>query len=278
MKKVLGIIGSRRKLGNSEIIIKEISKNIPVEHELRILRLSDFKIDYCRACYSCVEKRKNCVIGDDFQIIVDEMCNADGFIVASPTYFLTAHASLFQLLDRFLTLYTYSEQIWNKPAVAVGIAGMAHKSGSTETILNLFLNVMMCKIKGIEIMQGAFPGEIVTFPNNIILAKKLASALFGEKIDDEKPRCNICGNNSFSFESNNNVKCLVCSNSGKFELIDSTIKFQIDKVGADLFLNENSAQEHSKWLGEMKKKFFEEISTFKQIRDKYSNYGIEIKP
>jgi multimeric flavodoxin WrbA len=42
MKKILGIIGSPRKMGCSEIMIKEISRNISEPHELVLLRLTDF--------------------------------------------------------------------------------------------------------------------------------------------------------------------------------------------------------------------------------------------
>jgi len=38
MKKILGIIGSPRRLGNSEIVIKEISANLTEPHELKLIR------------------------------------------------------------------------------------------------------------------------------------------------------------------------------------------------------------------------------------------------
>ncbi len=64
MKNVLGIIGSPRKLGNSEIMIKEISRNISEPIELNLLRLTDFNIGSCRGCYSCLFKEERCVIKD----------------------------------------------------------------------------------------------------------------------------------------------------------------------------------------------------------------------
>jgi hypothetical protein len=47
MKNILGIIGSPRKLGNCEIMVKEISRQISTPHELKLLRLQDFKILPC---------------------------------------------------------------------------------------------------------------------------------------------------------------------------------------------------------------------------------------
>ena len=58
MKNVLGIIASPRRMGNSEILVKEISSNIPEPHRLNLLRLSDFNIKPCRACYLCLFKKE----------------------------------------------------------------------------------------------------------------------------------------------------------------------------------------------------------------------------
>ena len=71
MKKVLGIIGSWRKMGNSEIMIKEISRHIAEPHELNLLRLTDFNIGSCRGCYSCLFKEERCVVNDDLYSIAD---------------------------------------------------------------------------------------------------------------------------------------------------------------------------------------------------------------
>ena len=80
MKQILGIIGSLRKLGNSEIMVKEISRSISETHELSLLRLTDFKIDSCRGCYNCLFKEERCVINDDIYTIADAMGAADAVI------------------------------------------------------------------------------------------------------------------------------------------------------------------------------------------------------
>ena len=58
MKTVLGIVASPRRLGNCEIMAKEISRQIPQPHELKLLRLSDFHIKPCRGCYLCLFKKQ----------------------------------------------------------------------------------------------------------------------------------------------------------------------------------------------------------------------------
>jgi len=65
MKKILGIIGSPRKPGNCEIMVKTVSRHIPEEHELRLLRLADFDLRPCKGCYRCLMKDKTCILKDD---------------------------------------------------------------------------------------------------------------------------------------------------------------------------------------------------------------------
>lgn len=70
MKKILGIIGSPRKLGNCEIMVKEISRQISIPHELNLLRLQDFNILPCRGCYTCLLKNGQCVLDDHLNLLL----------------------------------------------------------------------------------------------------------------------------------------------------------------------------------------------------------------
>ncbi len=158
MKKVLGIIGSPRNLGNCEIMIKEISRQIPVSHELNLLRLSDFDILPCRGCYRCLPEGKQCVFKDDLNTVLQAMCDADALVVAVPAYFLSANACLKGLLDRGLSIYNHSQKLWHKPAVGIGIAGIAGREGFTLLGVQSFLKLILAQEKGcIEKDQHRLP-------------------------------------------------------------------------------------------------------------------------
>ena len=131
MKKVLGIIGSKRSSGNCEVMVKEISRKIPEPHQLTMLRLPDFKLDYCTGCYRCLIKDRCCVLQDDLSTVLDAISDADALILAVPTYFLSAHSCLKVFLDRAISFYSQADSLWGKPAVGVGIAGIEGKEGST---------------------------------------------------------------------------------------------------------------------------------------------------
>ncbi len=100
MKKVIGIFGSPRPDGNSDILLNQAIKGVEasgVSVEKVIVR--DLQIAPCNSCGGCFEKGE-CVIGDDMQKIYSQLVDADGILVASPIYFMGVSAQLKALIDR----------------------------------------------------------------------------------------------------------------------------------------------------------------------------------
>ena len=124
---ILGIICSPRSPGNCELIVQEISRQIPVPHELKLTRLPKMHIQPCQGCYRRLFEEKRCWIQDDLNPVLDDMSWANALIVAVPTYFLGPHARLKPLLDKGLSFYGHADSLWGKPAVGIGIAGIDGK-------------------------------------------------------------------------------------------------------------------------------------------------------
>jgi len=99
MKRILGIVGSPRDLGNCEIMVKEISRNITENHELLLLRLSEFNILPCKGRYSCLFEENRCIRDDDFYKILNSILASDALIVAAPTYVFSVNSSLKRFTD-----------------------------------------------------------------------------------------------------------------------------------------------------------------------------------
>lgn len=265
MKTVLGIIASPRKLGNSEIMVKEIGAHIPVPHRLKLLRLSDFRISPCRACYACLFKEERCVLDDDLFKITRAMIEADALIVAAPTYFLGANALLKLLLDRGLSFYAHLDQLWGKPSVGVGIAGIEGKGGCTLLNVQSFLKLTMSDIKMTCMVYGALPGEIFFNEENRQAAAALGGALFGEPAETKAPSCPLCGGTVFQFMENGRVKCMLCSNDGDVETEQGAPRFNIRSGGHEMFLSKADAVLHKEWLCSMKGRFLEQKHRLKKI-------------
>ncbi|MEM4202398.1 MAG: flavodoxin family protein, partial [Candidatus Hadarchaeum sp.] len=100
MIKILGIVGSPRSGGNTEILVNETLKAAAKEGATtELLRLCDKEIKPCDGCRAC-RKTKECWIKDDFSPIFDKMVESDGIVIASPVYFSSATPQVKALIDR----------------------------------------------------------------------------------------------------------------------------------------------------------------------------------
>src|SRR5512137_2456765 len=103
--KVLGLFGSPRRGGNTEILLEEALKGAEKEGaEIERLCLSDLKITPCTECHGC-DQTGNCVILDDMQKIYPKLLEADVIILASPIFFYGVTAWAKALIDRSQALW-----------------------------------------------------------------------------------------------------------------------------------------------------------------------------
>jgi multimeric flavodoxin WrbA len=273
MKKILGIVGSPRKSGNCEIMIKEISRQIVVPHELDLLRLSDFNIEPCRGCYQCLFHEEGCHQKDGFYFVLNSILNADALVLAAPTYFLGPNACLKQFIDRGLAFYAHIERMWAKPAVGVCVAGIEGKEGYSLLGIESFLKVVLADIKMTAVVYGALPGEIFIDEKNKKIAEKLALSLLSDKPLNKQPACPNCGGDTFRFIDNATVRCMLCSNTGIFSMKEGRPVFEIERSAHELFLTKEDVFEHRDWLKRMKNRFIEQKETLRQITGDYRRDG-----
>jgi multimeric flavodoxin WrbA len=98
--KLLGIVGSPRSGGNTELLVKEAMK--PAEEagwETDVFLASEKQVAPCDACAGCFKTGK-CVIQDDMQELYQKMIEADAIIIGSPVYFGNVTAQLKAIIDR----------------------------------------------------------------------------------------------------------------------------------------------------------------------------------
>jgi len=98
--KVLGIYGSPRKGGNTELLLEEVLKGAETEGaEVDRLRLADLHITPCTECLACYKKGE-CVVKDDMQKVYPRLLEADIIILASPIFFYGVTGWAKALIDR----------------------------------------------------------------------------------------------------------------------------------------------------------------------------------
>jgi multimeric flavodoxin WrbA len=103
--KVLGIFGSPRRGGNTELLLEEALKGAEKEGaEVERIHLGDFTITPCKECHGC-DNTGNCVILDDMEKIYPKLLEVDVLILASPIFFYGVTAWAKALIDRSQALW-----------------------------------------------------------------------------------------------------------------------------------------------------------------------------
>ena len=99
--KILVILGSPRKNGNSEATARIISDSLSkhLAGEVEYIRLVSHKISPCIGCGGC-EKTGMCIVKDDMLDLYEKIDLADIILLASPTYFYGLSAQLKGFIDR----------------------------------------------------------------------------------------------------------------------------------------------------------------------------------
>jgi multimeric flavodoxin WrbA len=101
--KVVAFNGSPRKEGNTYLLIKKVLEELEKEGiDTEIIHIGGQLLRGCTACVKCRELRnKKCIFDDDnMNQYIKEMDEADGIILASPTYFANVSTEMKALIDR----------------------------------------------------------------------------------------------------------------------------------------------------------------------------------
>ena len=109
MKKIMAIVGSPRKGGNTEILTDSVVDGCKSKGPVEIDKffIIDKNIEYCTGCLSCVEPgAQGCVIEDDMQMLLEKMIECDGMIFGTPNHVRSATAPMVNFLSRMLPLLT----------------------------------------------------------------------------------------------------------------------------------------------------------------------------
>lgn len=101
--RVLGVSGSPRAGGNTDILVK-LALQVMAERgiETDFLSLADRPIKPCTACGGCGRPgATDCVLNDPaFEGVVDRFRAADGIVIGSPVHFGSATPQTMAMLDR----------------------------------------------------------------------------------------------------------------------------------------------------------------------------------
>jgi len=107
MKKIMAIIGSPRKGGNTELLTDRAIEGCRSRGEVEVEKffVVDRNIAFCSGCLSCVAPdSQGCVIEDEMGELLGRMVSCDGFIFATPNHVRSVTAPMINFLTRMLPL------------------------------------------------------------------------------------------------------------------------------------------------------------------------------
>ena len=113
--KILGIVGSARKKGNTAALVETALKSAKaLGIQTHIAYLSDYSIAGCTGCEGC-KKTYQCIVDDDMQKLYPQILEADAIILGSPTYFYNITSLMKAFIERLYCYEIFDEKdrsIW----------------------------------------------------------------------------------------------------------------------------------------------------------------------
>jgi len=164
--KVVAFNGSARKDGNTAILINEVFKELKKAGiKTELVQLAGKKIRGCTACGKCFTSQdKRCSVkGDILNDCIEKMLDADGIILASPTYFSDVSTEMKALIDRAGFVAKANQDMFRRKVgasvVAVRRAGAIHAFDT----MNHFFFISQMIVPGSSywnIGVGLAPGDV----------------------------------------------------------------------------------------------------------------------
>lgn len=178
--KVVAINGSPRKGGNTSQALKVMADELQKQDiDVEIIQVGYLDIHGCTACGYCSTSEKNrCVFKDDIvNETAEKMREADGFILASPTYYAGIAGAMKSFLDR--VFFTSSGYFKFKVATSISVV---RRAGGVDVVhqLNNYLNLAETILPPSQYWTSAYgmdKGEVMEDGEGIQTLRKNARAM-----------------------------------------------------------------------------------------------------
>lgn len=189
--RVLGIAGSPRRGGNTDLLLEEVMKGAAgAGAGVRTIVLRDLKIVPCHHCDGCLQTGI-CVVNDDMNEIYPELEAADRIVLASPIQFMGLTAQMKAMTDRCQSLWARKYLLKVPPLgddrprkgffVSVGGTGIKGMFEPARTVVRTLFHILDVEYAG-ELLFSKVDekGAIRNHPGALEKAFELGEQLAGE--------------------------------------------------------------------------------------------------
>lgn len=181
MSRIIVLVGSVRKNGNTETLAKAFADGAGRHHEVELVSVADYRIRPCLGCNSCYSSEGHrCVQQDDMAVIYDKLMKADAVVIASPVYFYGISAQLKALIDRLHTPMRNDFRIKRLGLILVGAATLPDLFDPILLQYRMILRFFRLEDIGTVLVDGAKDKGDVLRGDGMKRAYEMGSALARE--------------------------------------------------------------------------------------------------
>ena len=154
-KRVLGIIGSPRRGGNTETLVDEVLRGAEDAGALtEKVILSELDIAPCRACDACGKTGK-CVQQDDMPALLEKMQHSQVWVLGTPVYWWGPTAQFKTFLDRWYGAKQVRFE-GRRVILAIPLGGVASFARHTVGMLTDVLDYLRTELVATVLAPGAY--------------------------------------------------------------------------------------------------------------------------
>ncbi len=186
--KIITILGSPRKKGNTAKVLSMFEDIVEKNHEVERINITEYTVGGCLGCLKCKEKmgEPGCVQDDDALTLFEKMIRSDAIVYASPLYCWSFTSQIKPLIDRHFCLvsgdgtHDHDSLVGGKPtALLVTCAGPVEGNcDAIQSIFAGFCDYLKLKAKGNYILPFCTTPEAIG-DKGAELAGNLARAITG---------------------------------------------------------------------------------------------------
>ncbi len=256
MGTILGLIGSARRWGNSEVLIRHaLDAAQEAGASVAVLRVSDLHIEPCTGCMRCAFRNEDCPLQDDMKFFLDTVLQADGLILAAPVYFLNVPGPLKSIFDRLLMLapkWDVRKDEDLKSGGVITVAGLYPWRGVARPLFNAFLYVLgFVPIENLAVFYPG-PGESLLDDETLNMVRELGRRVArGERrtFSPEGNRCPVCDSDFFRLEGAE-AECPICGTKARIVVEGGKVGLDFSGGISDRWTSEGLRKHLNEWIRE----------------------------
>jgi len=279
MANILGIVGSARPWGNSELMVRQVLRGAQAEGAAaQMIRLTALRLEPCTGCMRCAIGGKPCPLDDDMAWLVEAVQGADALVLAAPTYFLGVAAVVKLVLDRLLmvTGRLHEAPPPPRPAVTIITAGLEGWRGVGLPYLNALAGAF--GYRPIDSLTAVAPGPGEALLAEDLMARALAAGQrLGRGELDPAPAppgvCPVCRCESFLLQGDRAV-CPICACTAAIEWEGGSIHLRFDGATSHRWTPEGLQEHMEHWVRATGPRFLARRNEIKARRAPYRTMDV----